>query len=128
APLLAARGQYIWATPLKSSNPYFQKMLESRQGWLASHPELKAKAIDFALPSDLAVDEPVDMILTFRNVHNWAAAGTDQAAFNAFFKALKPGGILGVTDHRADPKAKRDPKAKAGYVREADVINMAKKA
>lgn len=129
APLLSAQGQYIAAAPkVLPDNDYVKKMVASQQAWLAAHPDLKIKTVDFTLPGDLAVEAPVDMILTFRNVHNWSAAGNDQAAFNAFFKALKPGGTLGVVEHRADAKSKRDPKAKSGYVREADVIAMAKKA
>jgi predicted methyltransferase len=128
APLLTAQGKYIWATPPASTGDYAKKGIDAGNAWLASHPELKAQMIDFNPPADLAVEAPVDMILTFRNVHNWTSAGTDQAAFKAFFKALKPGGILGVTDHRANPKGKRDSKAKSGYVREAEVIKMATRA
>ncbi len=128
APLLNAQGQYIWASPKVITVDYVRKMVAGTQTWLAAHPELKAKTIDFALPADLPVEAPVDMILTFRNVHNWTTAGTDQAAFTAFFNALKPGGVLGVVDHRAPAKSKRDPKAKSGYVREDDIIKMATKA
>ena len=39
-------------------------------------------------------------VLTFRNVHNWAMAGTAPAMFKAFYAVLKPGGVLGVVDHR----------------------------
>jgi len=130
APLMNANGQYIAAAPPSSAGEYMKKLNEKTAQWLGRHPEIKARAkvIDFAPPADLALDQPADMILTFRNVHNWAANGFDQAAFNTFFKALKPGGILGVVEHRAPAKSKRDPKAKSGYMREADVIQLAKRA
>lgn len=130
APLLNKNGQYIAAVPPSSGSDYLKKLNEKVQNWLSRHPELKAKVktVEFAPPADIAVTEPVDMILTFRNVHNWAAKGHDQAAFNSFFKALKSGGILGVVEHRASPKSKRDPQAKSGYMREADVIGLAKSA
>ena len=44
-----------------------------------------------------------DTVLTFRNVHNWVSAGNAPAYFKAFFDVLKPGGVLGVVDHRAKP-------------------------
>ncbi len=130
APLLSSKGQYIAATPPSAGNEYMTKMNETSQQWYARYPEIQAKvkSVEFAPPAEFAVEKPVDMILTFRNVHNWAAAGNDQAAFNVFFKALKPGGVLGVVEHRANAKSKRDMKAKSGYMREADVIQMAKRA
>jgi predicted methyltransferase len=66
-----------------------------------------------------------DVVLTFRNVHNWIAAGDQQAQFNAFFKALKPGGVLGVVEHRAKPGTSLDETRKTGYVDEAYVKKLA---
>jgi predicted methyltransferase len=69
-----------------------------------------------------------DMVLTFRNVHDWIPRGTEEDYFKAFYRALKPGGILGVTDHRANPSEPQDPKAKNGYVRQDYMIQLADKA
>jgi len=69
-----------------------------------------------------------DVVLTFRNVHNWLAAGTQDAQFAAFFKALKPGGVLGVVEHRAKPGTSMDVMKKSGYVDEAYVKTLATKA
>jgi predicted methyltransferase len=69
-----------------------------------------------------------DMVLTFRNVHDWIPRGTAEDYFKAFYRALKPGGILGVTDHRAIPSEPQDPKAKNGYVRQDYMIDLAEKA
>jgi predicted methyltransferase len=66
-----------------------------------------------------------DVVLTFRNVHNWMDAGVEQAQFDAFFKALKPGGVLGVVEHRAKPGASREEMSKSGYVDEAYVKKLA---
>lgn len=66
-----------------------------------------------------------DVVLTFRNVHNWIAAGDQQAQFDAFFKALKPGGVLGVTEHRARPGTSLEEMGKSGYVDEAYVKKLA---
>jgi predicted methyltransferase len=68
------------------------------------------------------------MVLTFRNVHNWMRGGFADDMFKAMYKALRPGGILGVEEHRADPKLPQDPKASSGYVREDYVISLAEKA
>jgi predicted methyltransferase len=72
-----------------------------------------------------------DLVVTFRNVHNWLDPRYNQdpaKLFGAFFAALKPGGILGITDHRwPDPKTE-DPRAANGYVSEERVMALAKAA
>ncbi|HEV8646339.1 MAG TPA: methyltransferase [Burkholderiales bacterium] len=69
-----------------------------------------------------------DMVLTFRNVHNWAKAGTVDAMFRAFHDALKPGGVLGVVEHRAKPGTAFQRQIDSGYMTEAYVIETAQKA
>lgn len=69
-----------------------------------------------------------DLVLTFRNVHNWAAEGSDEASFRAFFDALKPGGTLGVVEHRAKPGTSIEQMIKTGYMTEDYVIGLATKA
>jgi predicted methyltransferase len=69
-----------------------------------------------------------DMVVTFRNVHNWMRGGNGEAVFKAMYAALKPGGILGVEEHRGDPGKPQDPKAASGYVREDYVITLAEEA
>ena len=68
------------------------------------------------------------MVLTFRNTHNWMRAGTNDAVYAAIYKALKPGGVLGVVQHRAASESEQDPKAPNGYVKQDVVIQMAEKA
>jgi len=63
--------------------------------------------------------ESVDIILTFRNVHNWMGGGYADQAFNEMYAALKPGGILGVVEHRLPESAVQDPSGKTGYVQES---------
>jgi predicted methyltransferase len=133
APYLATSGHYIAALPApKPENKFATDMYNKVSTWLKERPELMKNAtITAFFPPEMveiAPPESADRVLTFRNVHNWMAAGTEQAAFNAFFKALKPGGILGVVEHRANTKSKRDSKAKSGYVHEKDVKAFAKKA
>jgi predicted methyltransferase len=66
-----------------------------------------------------------DVVLTFRNVHNWLERGEEQAMFNAFFKALKPGGVLGVVEHRARPGTDLKEMRKSGYMDEEYIRKLA---
>ena len=76
----------------------------------------------------IAPDGSADRVLTFRNVHNWMKNDQATAVFNAMFKALKPGGILGIVEHRGSGIKPQDPKAPSGYVTEDYVIALARKA
>ena len=76
----------------------------------------------------IAPDGSADMVVTFRNVHNWMRGGNGEAVFKAMYAALKPGGVLGVEEHRGDPSKPQDPKAASGYVRQDEVIKMAEEA
>ena len=66
-----------------------------------------------------------DMVLTFRNTHNWMNGNYAGMMFKAMYLTLKPGGILGVVEHRANSATPQDPKASSGYVREDYVIKLA---
>lgn len=72
--------------------------------------------------------EPLDVLVTYRNVHNWMGRGYAQEAFNKFYAALKPGGILGVVEHRLPETAVQDPKGSSGYVQESYMKDLAKQA
>jgi len=77
---------------------------------------------------DIAPAGSADLVLTFRNIHNWMEAGYVDDVFAACYKALKPGGILGVEGHRGRADQPQDPKAPTGYVREDYAIALARKA
>jgi predicted methyltransferase len=77
---------------------------------------------------DIAPPGSADLVLTFRNLHNWMDRGYTGQALAACFKALKPGGILGIEEHRGRNDKPQDPKAKDGYVRQDYTIALAKKA
>jgi predicted methyltransferase len=129
APLLSAKGQYIMAAPVANNS---ESQVNALVAWSKKFPEVASKmTVTIFDPSNpkvkLAPANSVDMILTFRNVHNWMAKKNAHSAFKSFFKALKKGGTLGVVEHRA-PENRKDPLAKTGYVRESDMIKMAKKA
>jgi len=66
----------------------------------------------------------VDLVLTFRNLHNWMSRDESARVLATFYKALKPGGTLGVVEHRGNPAVPQDPKAKSGYVNEDYAIKL----
>src|SRR6185503_18657659 len=76
---------------------------------LRAEPALYGKVIVTEFNADLhpiAAPGSADFVLTFRNLHNWVERGEVEGALRAFHRALKPGGVLGVVDHRG--RADRD--------------------
>jgi len=69
-----------------------------------------------------------DAVLTFRNIHNWMRGGFTERAFEDFYTVLRPGGVLGVVEHRLPDTREQDPLAGSGYVQEAYVIAIAREA
>ncbi|MEM9234979.1 MAG: methyltransferase domain-containing protein, partial [Pseudomonadota bacterium] len=76
----------------------------------------------------IAEDGSADMVLTFRNVHNWIMGGSQEEAFAKFYAALKPGGVLGVVEHRLPEDADSAMELTSGYVKESTVIKLAEDA
>lgn len=128
APVVNERGKYYAAQfPPNPESEYITNLLKAYQEKLAARPDLYGNAVittfgrqnlDFVPPGS------VDMVLTFRNIHNWMAQGWASEAFAAMYKALKPGGVLGVVEHRGDPNKPQDPQAKSGYVNEDYAIRL----
>jgi predicted methyltransferase len=75
-------------------------------------------------------DGSADVVLTFRNVHNWRFGGTDKTAdaFREIYAMLKPGGVLGVVDHRLNEDADSAREEKSGYMKESSIIAFAEAA
>lgn len=69
-----------------------------------------------------------DIVLSRRNVHNWMGGGYTDEAFGAFYDALKPGGILGIVEHRLPETMEQDPRGASGYVQESYMKDMAARA
>lgn len=133
APYLHESGKlYLAGFDRESDRDYVKRNLKILDDKLAAAPEVYGTPMltELAPPDklEIAPAASADMVLTFRNVHNWMRAGTTDAVFSAMYQALKPGGTLGVVEHRGDPDAEQDPQAKSGYVTEATTIQMAEKA
>ena len=134
APWLNGKGQFvgaIWDDTGANVPKYFVTLNQQLREKFAASPSLYGNAklitIDSKAP-DFSAGAPADAILTFRNVHNWTQAGNDAAWFSAFFAALKPGGVLGVVDHRANAGTTLEATLRSGYLTEAYVIELATKA
>jgi predicted methyltransferase len=127
APVLKARGQLI-VTNLDPSDPkaHEGKMASRYAQKLADNPALFGKvrvAVVHPPTIDLGIDGQADLVLTFRNFHNWIQGGYDRAVVEAAYKALKPGGIFGVVEHRAKPGTSVDQMKKTGYVTERYIVD-----
>lgn len=130
APYLNDSGQYITASyDLNTDRKPFVRFAPIFLNKLAEYPNLYGNVRHgiFELPDRVEIAElgSADMVLTFRNVHNWMASGQEENAMRVFYDVLKPGGILGVVEHRGDPSVPQDPKAKSGYVNQAFMIELA---
>lgn len=133
APYLHENGKYYAASyDQAATSEYFRRNIKRFNEKVDASPEIydRITVTEFAPPKKLAIapEGSADMVLTFRNVHNWVGRGAADKAFATFYKTLKPGGILGVVEHRAGTDKPQDPKAKSGYVREDYVIKLAEKA
>jgi predicted methyltransferase len=131
APLLRENGKYI-AAEFAPTMDKEAKADDSRLRKLfASDPKVFGKArivtMDARHPV-LGTSGSADMVLTFRNVHNWVQAGTAPAMFRAFYQVLKPGGVLGVVDHRAASGTALEAVKGSGYLPQAYVIKLARAA
>jgi predicted methyltransferase len=133
APTLRERGKYIAAGwDPNSTSEYVKTNSKKFADKLAARPDLYDRAKVTALQAPNALkpvpDGSVDMVVTFRNIHGWMGNDSADAMFKAMYAALKPGGILGVVEHRAKADKPQDPKAKSGYVREDYAIEMIERA
>jgi len=132
APLLAEHGRlYVAQPPAAPGNPYVSTTLAGFSARLAARPDVYGKVTITSLGPDggeIAPAGSCDMVVTFGNVHNWMNLGYAQRAFESMARALKPGGILGVVDHRAAPARPQDPRAGNGYVNEDFAISLIESA
>jgi predicted methyltransferase len=135
APVLAGKGKLVttgfdlngdpesWDT--KESKDHANRLAERRDVYgrvevRTIHTE--GQEIDLGKPSS------ADMVVTFRSVHNWLDDGYAQKVFSAAFRVLKPGGVLGVVEHRADEGTPAELLKGKGYVPQAYVIELASQA
>ena len=137
APLLRDKGKLYAAQFNEDSSSAFYR--ESRESFIAKfrakpdiYDRLTVTAFNPPQYMTIAPANSADLVLTFRNVHNWymRGGGDDRVidAFKAMYQALKPGGVLGVVDHRLAAHRSLSEQEASGYMSQDYVIGMATKA
>jgi predicted methyltransferase len=130
APWLKDKGLYIAANRDGSLPQYMadhRKLLQR----LADEPALYGRVMVTPFRADRHAIAPAgsaDVVLSFRNLHNWMLDGELEASLRAFHKALKPGGVLGIVDHRGRTDQTQAQQITSGYVREDEAIAAIEKA
>ena len=128
APYLRDNGHYVAANGESSSTS--EETRKDNAGFaakMAGAPALydKVEVSEFAADRHaIAPAGSADFVLTFRNLHNWMAKGEAEATLKTFYAALKPGGVLGIVEHRGLDTVPQDPLAKSGYVRQDFAIAL----
>jgi predicted methyltransferase len=132
APFLRDKGLlYVAANDPNSTNKRELGYNAALKKMFDAHPEVYDKVITTALvpgKADIAPPGTADMVLTFRNIHNWQWAGVGKKVFEDAYRALKPGGILGVVEHRANPGMPLPEKPGNAYVGEDYAIALIESA
>ncbi|HEX2198293.1 MAG TPA: methyltransferase [Burkholderiales bacterium] len=127
APFLREKGRYIAADRDGSAAPQYLADHQRLLARLQAEPALYGKVAVTPFNADrheIAPPGSADFVLTFRNLHNWLERGELEGALRAFHKALKPGGVLGVVDHRGRTELTQQAQMKSGYVREDIAIAL----
>jgi predicted methyltransferase len=134
APYLRDQGTYVaavWDDAIPDQPAYRYRLNETLRGKFTGAPGVygapQVRVFDPTKPL-FGPSESADAVLTFRNAHNWVADGTAEAYFSAFFDVLRPGGTLGVVDHRAQEGTDLETMKESGYLTEALVVELAEGA
>ena len=133
APYLRENGVlYAASYDSESEREYYRRNYQKYLDKLAGQPQLydKVNVLEFAPPNkpELQPAGQADMVLTFRNVHNWLNNDSAEQVFAAMYRVLRPGGILGLVAHRGEQHMVGKEWSKKGYVPEAEVIRLAEQA
>lgn len=135
APLLAAHGTYYAAHfPADSTSEYYKNSRAGFVAKLAANPVYNRVHLTEFTPNGsatIAPDGSADVVLTFRNLHNWYNQGGEEAvlsSFKQFYAALKPGGVLGIVEHRLPESKLSGDWVKSGYFPQSLTVKLAQQA
>ena len=136
APFLRDHGKFYAAQfNADSTSAFYRRSRQQFVDKMESQPALYSQVMvtSFNPPDDTEIAPPgsADRVLTFRNVHNWYIGGGEQRvveAFKAFYRALKPGGLLGVVEHRLPEERPANEMVSSGYMQQSFVVYAAEKA
>lgn len=122
-PLLSGGGTYYAAPPAGKSTEAFAARVNADPARYG-----KAKIVPWP-PADGAIAPgSIDAVLTFRNVHNLVMNNSAEDAFRRFYAMLKPGGVLGVVDHRLPESRDTALEKTSGYLKVSTVRRLAEQA
>ena len=135
APAMRDHGTLIiatWDPEVEGQPSYRYELPKKMEENFEQHPEIYDQVtFEYFSPPDspsLGEAGSLDVIVTFRNTHGWISADQAQDIFNEFARVLKPGGVLGVVQHRAEEGSDPKVSAKQGYVSESTVKEIAANA
>lgn len=133
APYLAAGGGALIAAsfdPQGATDAQLAVLADYKARFMEDPKTFGAVALAPLSPRVTQIADPgaADMVLVMRNVHTFMAESWAQRAFALFFDVLKPGGVLGIEEHRAKSTGVQDPQAGSGYVQEPVVKAFAEEA
>lgn len=135
APVMRHQGQFLvatWDVDVPDQPEYRYRLHMELLETFSAQPDVydQVAVVPFSPPASASLGkaESVDMVLTFRNAHGWIGDGIAEQVFAEFARVLKPGGVLGVVQHRAAEGADPLESASRGYVPEAAVIDLARRA
>lgn len=135
APAMRDHGNLIiatWDPEIEGQPAYRYRLPKQMEEAFANNPQVYDQVtLEYFSPPgspSLGEADSLDVIVTFRNTHGWVGGGSAQDIFNEFARVLKPGGILGVVQHRADDGSDPAVTAKSGYVSEQAVKEFAHNA
>lgn len=131
APYLRDKGAYITAGRHEGAAQNYTEDHKRMLSKYAANPEVFGKITVtkfFRDEYEIAPPGSMDFVLTFRNLHNWVERKEIEGALKAFHTALRPGGILGVTDHRGRTDLSQEAQMKSGYIRQDYAIAAIEKA
>jgi predicted methyltransferase len=131
APFLKAKGKFYAANRDSEAPLRYLKDHQRMLAKLKANPQMFGKVVVTKFNPGKHAIAPAgsaDFVLTFRNLHNWLDRNQIDAALKDFHRALKPGGVLGVVDHRGRSDTPQEKQAKTGYVRQDYAIKLIEKA
>jgi len=135
APAMRDHGKLIiatWDPEVEGQSSYRYELPKAMAETFAQHPDVydQVGVEYFSPPESASLGEAgsIDAVVTFRNTHGWVNGSLAQDVFTEFARVLKPGGVLGVVQHRAVEGADVTVSAKNGYVTEAAVKEFAMNA
>jgi predicted methyltransferase len=131
APYLKDKGRYIAANRDEAAAPQYIADHQKLLARLKAEPALYGKVMVTKFNAgkhEIAPAGSADFVLTFRNLHNWIERNEVEGALRIFHRALKPGGVLGVVDHRGRTDVSQEAQMQSGYVRQDYAIAVIEKA